>query len=139
MFFTPKRPKKATTVFSTKLKTVDVVKIRGEILVEETKSYLLKSMESYQQNRPKKWQEFFKGFLGQTNISEGNQHICDTIFQMAHSLAAHRFTPLSIGFAQAIHDACRSKRLISIGNRLGMWPSYPTLEGIERLREIGYP
>ena len=50
---------------------------------------------------------------------------------MAHSLAEHWSTPFSIGFAQAILDACRSKRLISMGNQLGMWSSHPTLQRID--------
>ena len=65
-------------------------------------------------------------------LGDDDRRVCDFIFQMFHSLITRRFTPLGIGFAQTIHGSCRSKRLITMGNRLGVCSGYATVERIDK-------
>ena len=53
------------------------------------------------------------------------------MFQFFYGLICDTYTPLAISFAEAIHEASRSKHMITLGNKLGVLTSYPTMERID--------
>ena len=51
---------------------------------------------------------------------DGLQRKSDTIYQIVHVTITKKKTPLHVFVAQAVHEASRSKRVITILNRLGL-------------------
>ena len=62
--------------------------------------------------------------------SEVIQRKCDTVFQMVYYMVhdGNKKKPLHVSTAQAIHETCRSKVLITSLNHLGIAVSYDTVE-----------
>ena len=59
-----------------------------------------------------------------------NQLVSDTLFQITYSLIHNdsTITPFTIGIAEAVHDTCRSKKLIMMLQKLGLCKSYESLQ-----------
>ena len=133
---------KATDMAET-VRTTDEVSVCANLLRDECKGYdfslqnsyrdaddLSISYNTFKENRPVVWDKFFKSLLEQAPLSLEKQRVCDTIFQIAYSLIHNdtTTTPLTVGLAQAIHDTCRSKKLVTICKRLGLVTSYDSVQ-----------
>ena len=70
------------------------------------------------------WKRFFDALLRNRKYYYGLQRKSDTTYQIVDATIAKKKTPLHIFVAQAIHEASRSKRVITIFNRLGLSISY---------------
>ena len=133
---------KATDIAET-VRTTDEVSVCANLLRDECKGYdfslqnsyrdaddLSISYNTFKENRPVVWDKFFKSLLEQAPLSLEKQRVCDTIFQIAYSLIHNdtTITPLTVELAQAIHDTCRSKKLVTICKRLGLVTSYDSVQ-----------
>ena len=133
---------KATDIAET-VRTADEVSVCANLLRDECKGYdfslqnsyrdaddLSISYNTFKENRPVVWDKFLKSLLEQAPLSLEKQRVCDTIFQIAYSLIHNdtTITPLTVGLAQAIHDTCRSKKLVTICKRLGLVTSYDSVQ-----------
>ena len=102
------------------LREVDVLKVCANLLREECRTYnfllnitfcdaddLKLSFDVYKKNRPVSWNEFFCRLPQKPSIPTKKQRVCDSLFQIAHSLINdNSVTPLSVGFAQSVHETC---------------------------------
>ena len=88
---------------------------------------------TFKNNRPKEWQEFYEPLLKQYQISEEKQIVCEMIFQVVVTLILGdtKASPFTVEITQSNHDACRSKHLITVFNRLGLCTSYESMELID--------
>lgn len=145
-FMYPKDKAKSQLFFSNSLQTDDLVEnLRTEdpvitcakLLREEAEQYdflledsynassdLLTSYEILRQRQPVMWKKFFDILFPNRKYFDDLQRKCDTIFQIIYGLITKKKTPLHIFIAQAVHDASRSKKVITILNRLGLSISY---------------
>ena len=89
------------------------------------------SFNQYLQNRPKMWSTFFSELLQSKDLSDKQQRVCDSVFQIFHSLLRNSTTPLAVSFAESLHDKSRCKHLVSLANRLGFSVSYDTFQRID--------
>ena len=90
---------------------------------------------SLNENRPKIWTMFFKNLFQQTHMSSSLKRKCDLIFQNIYYIIhnGRKNTAIHTSIAQSIHDECRSKKLISVFNNLGLCISYDEIYGIDYL------
>ena len=58
---------------------------------------------------------------------------CDSVFQIVYNVVhnGHKKTTMHINLSEAIHNACRSKKMIQIMNRMGLCMSYDELERVD--------
>ena len=127
-------------VFSNKLQTTDLIDnlratdpiiTAAKLLREETQQYdfLLDDSFSASSDLVAKVMKFIKtgnlrcgrSFLMHNRKNyDGLQRKSDTIYQIVHVTITKKKTPLHVFVAQAVHEASRSKRVITILNRLGL-------------------
>ena len=90
------------------------------------------SQKAFIRNRPGTRDKFSHILFEQSNLSDEKQCVCYVVFQILDKAIHYnqKRTPLSISFAQAILDLCRSKHL-TIACRLGMSVSYDEIERID--------
>ena len=144
-FLYPKDRTKSQIVFSNKLQTTDLIEnlratdpiiTAAKLLHKETQQYdflfddsftasshLVASHEIYQNRQPDMW-KFFDALLPNRKYFDGLQRKSDTIYQIVHATITKKKTPLHVSVAQAVHEASRSKRVITILSRLGLSISY---------------
>ena len=69
-------------------------------------------------------EEVFWWLLPNRKNYDGLQWKSDTIYQIVHATVTKKKAPLDVFVAQAVHEVSRSKRVITILNRLGLSISY---------------
>ena len=124
------------------IRSVDPIEECAKLLGQDCKAYdfgldnsycdaddLRISFKSYEKNRPSVWTRFFMKMLDVTVLSKKRQRVCNSIFQIMHSLLKENaINPLSASFSEGIHEVSRSKHLVTIGNRLGFCDSYDSVQ-----------
>ena len=121
----------------------------AKLLREEVESYdfhldnsynaasdLKASYDMYRLRKPLAWQKCFDSMFPKRKNYDGLQRKCDAVFQIMYSLIQKKKTPLQVLIAETIHDASRSKKVITLLNRLGLSISYDEMMRIDtRLAE----
>ena len=145
-FMYPKDRSKSQMFFSRTVTTEDLVeKLRSEdpvtacakLLREEAEQYnfllddsynaasdLIASFNTYRVRQPSSWQKFFDSIFPKRKSFDGLQRKCDSVFQIMYAMIRKKKTPLHVLVAETIHDASRSKKVITLMNRLGLSISY---------------
>ena len=82
---------------------------------------------------PDSWRISMKDICGERSNSDGFDRKSYVIFQLIYYFIHNgtEKTPFHVSIEQSIHNECRSKRLITVLNRLGVSISYDELESIE--------
>ena len=91
------------------------------------------SFENYKNSHFESWEKFFNTFCPFRTRSLNIQRKTDSIFQIIFNLIhnGRRKTPMHVALAEAIHETCKSKKLIRIMNHLGLCTSYDEVERID--------
>ena len=82
------------------------------------------SHEIYQNRQPEMWKKFFDALLPNRKYYDRLQRKPDTIYQIVHATITKKKKPLHVFVDQAVHEASRAKRVITILSRLGLSISY---------------
>ena len=154
----PKDRSKSQIIFSRSVTTEDLVErlcsndpvtVCAKLLREEVENYnfhlddsynvagdSITSYTAYREGQPLAWQKFFDSMFPKRKYHDGLQRKCDTVFQIMYALNQKKKTRLHVLIAQTIHDASRSKKVITLINRLGLSISYDEMMLIDtRLAE----
>ena len=70
------------------------------------------------------WKKFFDALLPNRKYYDRLQRKPDTIYQIVHATITKKKKPLHIFVDLAVHEASRTKRVITILSRLGLSISY---------------
>lgn len=152
-FTYPRKRSKSQLVFSTKTSLKQTVKKiwssnpLAEVtdqLANELKNYDFQLEDKYcdehdlesmllhfENNRPQFWDTFFNSLLSSTPmLLENIKKKSDTLFQILYYIFHNglKKTPFHVCTAQAIHETCRSKTLITSLNHIGLCISYDSLQ-----------
>lgn len=152
-FTYPTNRSKSQLVFSTKTSVKQTVKTIWasnpllevvDKLANEIKNYdfqledkycdahdLESSLSQFDNSRPQFWDTFFKSLMPSSSmLPENTKKKCDTLFQIIYYIFHNglKKTPLHVCTAQAIHETCKSKTLITSLNHIGLCISYESLQ-----------
>lgn len=88
------------------------------------------TLSRFDKNRPQFWDAFFKSLMSLSMVPEDTKKKSDTLFQIIYYIFHNglKKTPFHVCTAQAIHETCKSKTLITSLNHIGLCISYESLQ-----------
>ena len=128
------------------IRNSDAIAESASILSAECKSYkfglensfcdandILIATKSFWKSPPIQFMSFCEKFFGKKRFDRGHcKTRCFMLFQIFYvALNKNNKTPLHIGLAQTIHSICRSRKLLTILNSLGLCSSYQTVQHVD--------